>query len=154
MLLEAIPHADRGKDSASGGWVQTHLVGCCFVIFFFQVAFENKRGEVLPFRWFFGLVSFFSPCCYEKEKRKKKKGKGKNARVSVGEREENLQGKKVSVCTQEFGFPVPQECLATNFQQHYVQRVSLNSGKGLWAARAEEPGAAAVRQDSAAGMNE
>lgn len=75
MLLEAIPHADRGKDSASGGWVRTHLVGCCFVIFFFQVAFENKRGEVLPFRWFFGLVSFFSPCCYEKEKRKKKKEK-------------------------------------------------------------------------------
>lgn len=41
----------------------------------------------------------------------------------MGEREENLQGKKVSVCTQEFGFPVPQECLATNFQQHYVQSI-------------------------------
>lgn len=124
--------------------------------FFFQVAFENKRGRCCLFVVFFFLVLFlFSPpAATKKKKEKKSKEKGKNARVSVGEREENLQGKKVSVCTQEFGFPVPQECLATNFQQHYVQRVSLNSGKGLWAARVEEPGAAAVRQDSAAGMNE
>lgn len=43
--------------------------------------------------------------------------------LSVGEREENLQGKKVSVCTQEFGLPVPQECLATNSQQRYVQSI-------------------------------
>lgn len=75
MLLEAIPHADRGKDSASGGWVRTHLVGCCFVIFFFQVAFENKRGEVLPFRWFFWFGFFFLPLLLRKRKKKKKREK-------------------------------------------------------------------------------
>lgn len=46
MLLEAISHADRGKDSsASGGRVRTRLVGCCFVIYFFQVAFRNKKKK-------------------------------------------------------------------------------------------------------------
>lgn len=41
MLLEAMSHADSGKDSASGGWVQTHLVGCCFVIYIFSSCFRK-----------------------------------------------------------------------------------------------------------------
>lgn len=61
---------------------------------------------------------------FQKEEKERKKKMGERTReLSVGEREENLQGKKVSVCTQEFGLPVPQECLATNSQQRYVQSI-------------------------------
>lgn len=46
MLLEAIPHADSGKKSASGGLGWTAVL---LYIYFFQVAFENKKGEVFLF---------------------------------------------------------------------------------------------------------
>lgn len=101
-------------------------------IFFFKLLSEIKKkgGEVLPFFFFFkfGFFFFFLPLLLRKRKkkrgkRKKEKNGEKTRELSVGEREENLQGKKVSVCTQEFGLPVPQECLATNFQQHYVQSI-------------------------------
>lgn len=94
MLLEAIPHADRGKDSASGGWVRTHLVGCCFVIFFFKLLLKIKGGRCCLFVGFFGLVSFFSPCCYEKEKRKKKRKR--KERESICGRERRKSPRKES----------------------------------------------------------
>lgn len=97
MLLEAMSYTDSGKDSASGGWVWTHLVGCCFVIYFFQVAFENKKGEVLPFFFFKCLVSFFSPPAATKKKKKKerKKKMGKE-RESVCGRERRKSPRKES----------------------------------------------------------
>lgn len=73
MLLEAIPQADRGKDSASGGWVRTHLVGCCFVIFFFFKLLLKIKGGRCCFSFVFWFGFFFLPLLLRKRKKKKEK---------------------------------------------------------------------------------